>query len=150
MSLEQKVNDELRVAMKARDKVKLDTLRGIKKEIIEAKTAKGATSELSEDTEMKILQKMLKQRQDSAEIYEGQNRNDLAEDERNQAEIISGFLPKQLSHEELETEIVKLMGELGVDSMAGMGRVMGEATKRFAGKADGKTISGIVKDKLSK
>lgn len=149
MSLEQKVNEELKLAMKAKDKVKLDTLRGIKKEIIEAKTAKGASAELTEDVEMKILQKMLKQRQDSAAIYDEQNRKDLADDERNQAEIISDFLPKQLSHEELELEVSKLMAELGVDSMAGMGRVMGEATKRFAGKADGKTISGIVKEKLS-
>ena len=149
MSLEQRVNEELKLAMKARDKVKLDTLRGIKKEIIEAKTAKGALAELTEDVEMKILQKMLKQRQDSAAIYDSQNRKDLADDERSQAEIISDFLPKQLSREELETEIAKLIEELGVDSMAGMGRVMGEATKRFAGKADGKTISEIVKGNLS-
>ncbi|MFC0877682.1 GatB/YqeY domain-containing protein [Saccharicrinis sp. FJH2] len=149
MSLEQKVNEELKQAMKAKDKVKLDTLRGIKKEIIEAKTAKGASAELTEDVEMKILQKMLKQRQDSAAIYDEQNRSDLAEDERNQAAVISEFLPKQLSPDELETEISKLITELGVDSMAGMGKVMGEATKRFAGKADGKTISSIVKDKLA-
>ena len=149
MSLEQKVNEELKLAMKAKDKVKLDTLRGIKKEIIEAKTAKGASAELTEDVEMKILQKMLKQRQDSAAIYDDQNRKDLADDERSQAEIISEFLPKQLSRDELELEISKLIAELGVDSMAGMGRVMGEAAKRFAGKADGKTISEIVKGKLS-
>jgi uncharacterized protein len=149
MSLEQRVNEELKLAMKARDKVKLDTLRGIKKEIIEAKTAKGAIAELSEDVEMKILQKMLKQRQDSAAIYEEQDRKDLAEDERNQAEILSGFLPKQLTRDELKIEIAKLIEELGVGSMAGMGRVMGEAGKRFAGRADGKTISEIVKEKLS-
>lgn len=149
MSLEVKINEELKLAMKAKDKVKLDTIRGIKKEIIEAKTSKGASQELSEDVEMKLLQKMVKQRQESATIYKQQNREDLAQVELNQAEIIASFLPKQMPREELEIEISQVIDELGVNSMAGMGRVMGVVTKKFAGKADGKTISEIVKSKLS-
>lgn len=150
MGLEQIINEDLKLAMKAKDRIKLDTLRGIKKEIIEAKTSKGASAELSQDMELKILQKMVKQRQDSASIYKGQNRDDLAQDELLQANLIAAFLPKQLSKEELESEIDIIISESGADSMASMGKVMGLASKKFAGKADGKTISEIVRSKLGK
>ena len=149
MSLEVKINESLKVAMKAKDKTTLNALRSIKKEILEAKTAKGASGELSSDLEMKLLQKMVKQRNDSATIYNEQGRQDMASTELEEAEIIASFLPEQMSAEELETEIVKLIEDLGINSMAGMGRVMGAATTKFAGKADGKMISEIVKRKLS-
>lgn len=150
MSLELKINESLKTAMKAKDKTSLNALRSIKKEIIEAKTAKGSSGELTLDIEMKLLQKMVKQRNDSALIYNEQGRQDMATTELDEAKIIASFLPEQMSAEELELEIVNLIKDLGVDSMAGMGQVMGAASKKFAGKADGKMISEIVKRNLSK
>lgn len=150
MSLEEIVNSELKLAMKAKDKIKLDSLRGIKKEIIEAKTAKGASSELNPDSEVKILQKMVKQRQEAATIFKDRGREDLAGEELAQMEIIAAFLPEQLSPEEIEVQVESIIDELGVTSMAGMGKVMAESLKRFGGKADSKAVSDIVKRKLAK
>lgn len=135
--------------MLAKDKVRLEALRGVKKEFLEAKTAKGASDELSEEVMTSILQKMVKQRKDSAEIYTTQSRADLAEDEIAQLKVIQEFLPAQLSAEELESAIKSIIAETGAESMKDMGKVMGVATKQLAGKAEGRAISEMVRKLLS-
>lgn len=150
MSLEQNIMAELKTAMLAKDEKSLRGLRAIKAAILLAKTSEGASGELKEDDEIKILQKLVKQRKDSLDIYQQQNRADLAQKEQEEIEIIEKFLPKQLSGEELQLEIKKIIAETGATSPADMGRVMGAATKKLSGKADGKTISAVVKELLSK
>lgn len=135
--------------MLARDKVRLEALRGVKKEFLEAKTAKGASDELSDETATTILQKMVKQRKDSAEIYTTQGRADLAADELAQLRVIQEFLPAQLSSEELESAVQSIIVETGAQSMKDMGKVMGVATRQLAGKAEGRAISEMVKKLLS-
>jgi uncharacterized protein YqeY len=150
MSLEQKIMAELKTAMLAKDEKSLRGLRAIKAAILLAKTSEGAGGELKEDDEIKLLQKLVKQRKDSLEIYQQQNRTDLAQKEQEEIEIIEKFLPKQLSGEELQLEIKKIIAETGATSPADMGKVMGAASKKLVGKADGKTISAVVKELLSK
>ena len=149
MSLEQKIMGELKTAMLAKDEKALRSLRAIKAAILLAKTSEGAGGELKEDDEIKLLQKLVKQRKDSLEIYQQQNRTDLAQKEQEEIEIIEKFLPKQLSADELKTELSAIITEVGAASPADIGKVMGVATKKFAGKADGKTISALVKELLS-
>ncbi|MEO5563289.1 MAG: GatB/YqeY domain-containing protein [Chitinophagaceae bacterium] len=149
MALEQKIMTELKAAMLAKDEKGLRSLRAIKAAILLAKTSEGAAGDLKEDDEIKLLQKLVKQRKDSLEIYEQQNRADLAVKEKEEIEIIEKFLPAQLSAEELKGVIGKIIADTGASSPADMGKVMGAATKQLAGKADGKTISAIVKELLS-
>lgn len=149
MSLEQKVMADLKTAMLAKNEKALRGLRAIKAAILLAKTSEGAGGELKEDDEIKLLQKLVKQRKDSLEIYQQQHRADLAQKETEEIEVIEKFLPRQVSAEELQLEIKKIMAETGATSPADMGKVMGVATKRLAGKADGKTISSVVKELLS-
>ncbi|HEY8387218.1 MAG TPA: GatB/YqeY domain-containing protein [Parasegetibacter sp.] len=150
MALEQTVMNEMKAAMLAKDEKSLRALRAIKAAIINAKTAEGAGGQISQDEELKLLQKLVKQRRDSLEIYEKQNRPDLAEKEKEEIEIIEKFLPKPLSEEELRDTISEIIATTGANSPADMGKVMGVATKSLAGKADGKAISAIVKELLSK
>jgi len=150
MNLEQKIMSELKTAMLAKDEKALRSLRAIKAAILLAKTSEGAGGELKEDDEIKLLQKLVKQRKDSLEIYQQQNRTDLAQKEQEEIEIIEKFLPKQLSADELRSEVAAIISEVGASSPADMGKVMGAATKKLAGKADGKTISALVKELLSK
>ncbi len=150
MSLEQKVMSELKTAMLAKDEKSLRALRAIKSAIIIAKTSEGAHGEIKEEDEMKLLQKLVKQRKDSLEIYEKQNREDLAEKEREEIVVIEKFLPKQIDETELKEIIAKIVTETGASSPADMGKVMGAANKQLAGKADGKKIAGIVKELLAK
>lgn len=150
MSLEQQVMAEMKEAMKAKDEATLRGLRAIKAEIIKAKTEPGAGGEVSQDKELSVLQKMVKQRKDSLEIYQQQNRTDLAQKEEEEIRVIEKFLPKQLSPEELKAALQQIISETGASSPADMGKVMGVATKQLAGKADGKTISATVKELLAK
>ena len=150
MSLEQKIMGELKTAMLAKDEKALRSLRAIKAAILLAKTSEGAGGELKEDDEIKLLQKLVKQRKDSLEIFQQQNRTDLAQKEQEEIGIIEKFLPKQLSSEEVRSEVASIITEVGATSPADMGKVMGVATKRLAGKADGKTISALVKELLAK
>jgi uncharacterized protein YqeY len=150
MSLEQKIMGELKTAMLAKDEKGLRSLRAIKAAILLAKTAEGAGGELKEEDEIKLLQKLVKQRKDSLEIYQQQNRSDLAQKEQEEIEVIEKFLPKQLSADELRSAIAAVISEVGASSPADMGKVMGAATKKLAGKADGKTIAALVKELLSK
>ena len=150
MSLEQKIMGELKTAMLAKDEKALRSLRAIKAAILLAKTSEGAGGELKEDDETKLLQKLVKQRKDSLEIYEQQNRTDLAQKEKEEIEIIEKFLPKQLSADEARSEVAAIISQVGASSLADMGKVMGAATKKLAGKADGKTISALVKELLSR
>ena len=136
--------------MLAKDEKALRSLRAIKAAILLAKTSEGAGGELKEDDELKLLQKLVKQRKDSLEIYQQQNRTDLAQKEQEEIEVIEKFLPKQLSPEELKSVLSKLIADMGASSPADMGKVMGAATKQLAGKADGKTISSLVKELLAK
>lgn len=149
MNLFDQISNDIKTAMLARDKQRLEALRGIKKEFIEAKTAKGADGELSDDTAMKILVKMAKQRRESAQIYSEQNRPDLAEPELAEAAVIESYLPKPLSDAELEAAIKAIIAETGAASIKEMGKVMGIASKKLAGKADGKAISEKVKALLA-
>ena len=149
MNLETQIMGEMKDAMKAKDEAALRTLRAIKAEIIKAKTAPGAGGEIDQITEQKFLQKMVKQRKDSLEIFEQQGRADLAEKEKEELEIIQRFLPKQITEEEIITEVKNIIATSGASSAADMGKVMGLATKQLAGKADGKIISGIVKSLLA-
>ena len=135
--------------MLARDKVRLEALRGIKKEFLEAKTVKGGDGELSDDAALKILAKMVKQRKESASIYTEQNREDLAGEELAQAAIIEEYLPKQLSEEELTAALKEIIARVGATSAKEMGKVMGTATKELAGKAEGKAISAKVRELLA-
>jgi uncharacterized protein YqeY len=150
MSLEQKIMAEMKDPMKAKDEATLRGLRAIKAEIIKAKTEPGAGGEVSEEKELALLQKMMKQRKDSLEIYQQQNRADLAQKEQEEIAVIERFLPKQLSNEELKAELQQIITETGATSAADMGKVMGAATKKLAGRADGKTISATVKELLAK
>jgi len=149
MSLEQKIMGDLKTAMLAKDEKALRSLRAIKAAILLAKTSEGAGGELKEDDEIKLLQKLVKQRKDSLEIFQQQNRTDLAQKEQEEIEIIEKFLPKQLSADDLKSEVSAIISEVGASSPADMGKVMGAATKKLAGKADGKAISALVKELLS-
>lgn len=148
MSLQQDVMTALKAAMKSKDQVALTALRAVKSAILLVQTESGAGGELSEDQEIKILQKQVKQRKDSAAIYMEQGREDLAAPEIAEADIISQFLPEALSEEEIEKVVVATIEDLGASGMKDMGRVMGIVSKELAGQADGKTISTIVRSKL--
>lgn len=150
MSLEIQVMAEMKDAMKARNEAALRSLRAIKAEIIKAKTEPGAGGEISVETELKLLQKMVKQRKDALEIYRQQNRTDLADKEQEEISVIEKFLPKQLSTEELKTIIEAIIASTGASSVADLGKVMGVASKQLAGKAEGKAISAMVKELLTK
>jgi len=150
MSLEQKVMTELKTAMLAKDEAGLRSLRAIKAAILLVKTAEGGGGELKEADEVKLLQKLVKQRKDSLEIFQQQNRTDLAKKEEEEIAVIEKFLPKQLSVEELKEGLAKIIAEAGASSPADLGKVMGIASKQLAGKADGKTISALVKELLTK
>lgn len=144
------VSADIKTAMLARDKVALEALRGIKKEFIEAKTAKGSDGNLSDELAIKILQKMVKQRKESAQIYTEQNRPELAETELAEAVVIEKYLPTQMSKEELEAVVAEIISQVGATGPQDMGKVMGVATKQLAGKAEGRLISEMVKTLLSK
>jgi uncharacterized protein YqeY len=149
MSLEQTINADIKTAMLAKDANALTSLRAVKAAILLAKTAEGAKEELSADDEIKIVQKLVKQRKDSLEIFEQQNRPDLAEKERQEIAVIEKYLPAQLSPEELKAELQKIIAETGASSPADMGKVMGAASKALSGKAEGKAISTMVKELLA-
>ncbi|WP_281639421.1 GatB/YqeY domain-containing protein [Capnocytophaga sputigena] len=149
MSLQTKVMEALKEAMKAKDTVALESLRAIKSAILLARTEAGASEELSEADELKLLQKLVKQRKDSAALYTQQGRNDLAEPELAQMAVIEKFLPAQLSEAEVEEALKGIIAQVGATTPKDMGKVMGAATKQLAGKADGKLISDIVKKLLS-
>lgn len=149
MNLFDTISGDIKAAMLARDKVRLETLRGVKKEFLEAKTAKGGDGELSDEAAMKILVKMHKQRKESATIFSQQNRQDLAENELAEAAIIEEYLPKQMSEEELTAALKEIIAQTGASSAKDMGKVMGVATKQLAGKAEGKAISAKVKELLA-
>ncbi|MCH5596776.1 GatB/YqeY domain-containing protein [Niabella ginsengisoli] len=149
MSLEQTINTDIKTAMLAKDANALTSLRAVKAAILLAKTAEGAKDAISADEEIKIVQKLVKQRKDSLEIFEKQNRPDLAEKEKQEIAVIEKYLPAQLSPEELKAELQKIIAETGASSPADMGKVMGVASKAFAGKADGKAISAMVKELLA-
>jgi hypothetical protein len=148
MTLFEQVSKDIIAAMKAKDKVRLEALRNIKKYFIEAKTAPGAGDELSDAAALKILSKLAKQGRDTAQLYREQQRPDLAEQEEAQAAVIEEYLPKALSPEELEKEVRAIIAETGATSMKEMGKVMGVASARLAGRADGKDISALVKQIL--
>lgn len=149
MSLQQRVMEAMKTAMKNKDAQALEALRSVKSALLLAQTESGSKKELTEAEELKLLQKQVKQRKDSAAIYREQGRPDLAEPELAQAEIIEQFLPKQLDEEEVAKIIDGIIAETGATSMADMGKVMGLASKKLAGQADGKTISTVVKARLS-
>ena len=150
MSLFDTISNDIKSAMLAKDRVKLEALRGVKKEFIEAKTAKGGSGELSDDVALKILAKMVKQRRESAAIYVEQNRPELAESELAEAAVIEAYMPKQLSDEELTAELQAILTEVGAAGPQDMGKVLGVASKRLAGRADGRAISTKVKELLNK
>lgn len=150
MSLEQKIMGELKTAMLAKDEAALRSLRAVKAAILLAKTAEGGKGELQEEDEVKLLQKLVKQRKDSLEIFKQQNRNDLAQKEEEEINVIEKFLPKQLTEDEVREMLSDIIKEVGASSPADMGKVMGVATKKMAGKADGKTISSLIKELLAK
>jgi uncharacterized protein len=149
MSLEQNIMVKMKDAMKAKDEAALRGLRAIKAAILLAKTS-GGSGEITADDEIKLLQKLVKQRKDSLEIFQQQNRTDLAQKEEEEINIIEQFLPKQLGAEELKTIVAGIIAEVGATSAADMGKVMGAASKQLAGQADGKAISAVVKELLSK
>lgn len=149
MDLFETINNDIKKAMLAREQVRLQTLRGIKKEFLEAKTAKGADGNLTDDAAIKILTKMVKQRKESAEIYASQSRQDLADAELLEASVIEEYLPKQLSEEELAAAINEIIAQVGATSAKDMGKVMGVASKQLAGKAEGRAISAKVKELLN-
>ncbi|MBO5748776.1 MAG: GatB/YqeY domain-containing protein [Muribaculaceae bacterium] len=149
MNLFDVVSEDIKKAMLARDKVKLEALRGVKKEFLEAKTAPGANGELTDEVATKILVKMVKQRKESAQIYADNGRQELAETELAQAKAIEEYLPKQLTEEELEAELKAIIAETGAQGPKEMGKVMGVASKRLAGRAEGKAISTKVKELLN-
>lgn len=149
MSLFDQVSEDIKKAMLAKDKVALDALRGIKKEFLEAKTAKGGDGELHDDKALQILQKMVKQRKESAQMYIDANRPELAEDELAQCKIIERYLPAMLSEEELTAALKEIIVQVGATSPQDMGKVMGVATKQLAGKAEGKAINLKVRELLA-
>lgn len=148
MSLRQQIDNDIKKAMLAKNKEELEALRGIKSLILLAETEKGGTGEVSSETENKLLMKAAKQRKESAEIFSQQGRKDLADKELLQLEVINRYLPKQLSEEEIEAEVKKIISETGAQGPKEMGKVMGVATKRLAGQADGKLVSELVKKNL--
>lgn len=150
MTLFEQISEDIKKAMLAKDKVALDALRGIKKEFLEAKTAKGGDGELHDDRALQILQKMVKQRKESAEMFVNAGRQELADDEMAQCKIIEQYLPEMLSEEELTKVLSALIEEVGATGPQDMGKVMGQATKRLAGKAEGRMISAKVKELLNK
>lgn len=149
MSLEQTINQDIKAAMIAKDAVRLRGLRAVKAAILLAKTEKAGVEELTEEAEIKVLQKLVKQRKESGEIYKEQGREDLFQTEFEEQEVIEAYLPKQLSREEVEAIIKSIITETGALGMKDMGKVMGAANAQLAGKADGKTISEIVKSSLA-
>ncbi|MEO5999296.1 MAG: GatB/YqeY domain-containing protein [Chitinophagaceae bacterium] len=149
MALEQTINAEIKTAMLAKDEITLRTVRAIKAAILLAKTSEGAGGELKEDDEVKMLQKLVKQRKDALSIYQQQNRADLAKIEQDEIEVIERFLPKQLGAEELKQHLSNIIKTVGASSPADLGKVMGIASKQLAGLADGKTISAMVKELLA-
>lgn len=149
MDLFDKISEDIKKAMLAKDRVRLEALRGIKKEFLEAKTAKGGDGTLSDEAATKILVKMAKQRRESAAIYSEQNRPELAENELAEVAVIEEYLPKQLSEEELTAELKKIIAEVGATDAKMMGKVMGVASKALVGRADGRAISAKVKELLS-
>lgn len=150
MNLEQKIMAGIKTAMLAKDEKTLRSLRAVKAAILLAKTSGGAGGEIGEDDEIKILQKLVKQRKDSLEIYQQQNRADLAQKEQEEIEVIEKFLPEQLSGDELKAVVAEIIAATGASSPADMGKVMGVATKQLAGKADGKAIGAVVKELLAR
>lgn len=143
------LTDEIKAAMRAKDTLRLEALRAIKSAMMLVQTSAGGSNELTEEEEIKLVQKLVKQRKDSAQIFREQNRADLAEPEEAQAEIIAAFLPEQLTEEEIGAIVAQVIEELNATSMQDMGKVMGKASQVMAGKADGKTISTIVRNQLS-
>lgn len=148
MNLFDQVSEDIKNAMRAKDKVALETLRNIKKFFIEAKTAPGANDELSDDAALKIIQKLVKQGKDAADIYVSQNRQDLANDELAQVKVMEAYLPKQMTPEELEAALKEIIVETGASGAKDMGKVMGVASKKLAGLAEGRAISAKVKELL--
>lgn len=148
MSLFETISEDIKKAMLAKDKVALDALRGLKKEFLEAKTAKGGDGELHDDQALKIIQKLVKQRKESAEMFQGANRPELAEEELAQMRVLEQYLPKQLSPEELEAKLREIIAQVGATSQTEMGKVMGVASKALAGLADGRMINQIVRQLL--
>ncbi len=149
MNLFDQVSEDIKKAMLARDKVRLEALRGAKKEFLEAKTAKGANGELSDENATKIIVKMVKQRKESAKIYQENNRPELADNELAEAAVLEEYLPKQLSADELDAELRAIVAETGAAGPRDMGKVMGIASKRLAGRAEGRAISEAVKNILN-
>lgn len=149
MSYAEKINDDLKQAMKEKQKDKLEALRAVKTAFTLARSSKGAGSVLTEDEEIKLMQKLVKQRHESADIYKEQGRDELADNELREASFIEAYLPEQMSVEDIEAYLRKLIEETEASGMKDMGMVMGRATKELAGKADGKTVSGIVRKLLS-
>ncbi len=149
MSLEEKINNDIKSAMMAKEKIRLEALRAVKSAILLAKTEKGHTDTLSADTELKLLQKQVKQRKESADIYKQQNRPELAEKELAEAAVIEEYLPKMMSEDELTNELKKIIEQVGAQAPSDMGKVMGVATKALAGKADGRAISEKVRNLLA-
>ncbi|OUW34291.1 MAG: glutamyl-tRNA amidotransferase [Flavobacteriaceae bacterium TMED179] len=143
------LSEELKNAMKAKDSIKLESLRAIKSAVLMAKTSSGAENKINEEESIKILQRLVKQRKDSASIFMEQGRSDLAEPEQAQAEIISSFLPKQLSEVEVDQVVSNIISKIGAQGMKDMGKVMGMVSKKIGGKAEGKLIAKLVKNKLS-
>lgn len=149
MNLFDQVSKDIFAAMKAKDKLRLEALRNIKKNFLEAKTAPGANDELPDDVALKILAKMAKQGRDTAALYHEKGRDDLAEEEAGQAAVIEEYMPKQLTPAEIEQEVKAVIGEVGATSMKDMGKVMGVASKKLAGRAEGKAVADAVKHLLS-
>ncbi len=149
MSLTDKINNDIKTAMLAKESRKLEALRAVKAALLLAKTDKSSGGEISEDAEIKILHKLVKQRKESAELYRSQNRPELAEEEEFQYSIIEKYLPEQMNEDELRKIVQNIIEQLGAESMKDMGKVMGTASKQLAGKADNRVVSGIVKELLS-
>lgn len=149
MTLFDQISEDIKAAMKARDKVRLETLRNIKKVFLEAKTAPRANDTLEDADALKILQKLAKQGRETAQTYIDNNRQDLADEELAQAKVIEEYLPKPLSEEEIEKEVKDIIAQTGAQGMKDMGKVMGMASKKMAGRADGRAISTIVKKLLA-
>ncbi len=150
MTIFDQVSEDIKKAMLAKDKVALDALRGVKKEFLEAKTAPGSNGELPDDRALQILQKLVKQRKESADMYRSANRPELAEEEMAQCRVIEGYLPAMMSEEELNKALEAIIAEVGAEGPKDMGKVMGVATKRLAGKAEGRAISAAVKTLLNR
>ena len=149
MSLENKIMNAMKESMKLKDQTSLRSLRAIKSAIIVHKTQKGSSDEITNEDELKILQKLVKQRKDSADIYQTQGRMDLAQPELDEIKVIEKFLPEAMSEDEIESEVKKVIDQTGAEGMKDMGKVMGIVTKKLMGKADGKTISTIVRNNLN-